>query len=79
MGGCLNLLNPELVLLGGGLVEKLGDYYIQRVEKAMRASAWEFVADDAVVKAAILGDEAGILGAADLAKRAAQRPGVRGE
>ena len=79
LGGCLNLLNPELVLLGGGLVEKLGDYYIQRVEKAMRASAWEFVADDAVVKAAILGDEAGILGASDLAKRAAQRPGVRGE
>ena len=69
LGGCLNLLNPELVLLGGGLVEKLGDYYLKRVEKAMRASAWEFVADDAIVKAAILGDDAGILGAADLARR----------
>jgi len=70
LGGTLNLLNPELVLIGGGLVEKLGDYYLKRVEKAMRASAWDFVADDAVVKAAVLGDEAGLIGAADLARRA---------
>jgi len=70
IGGCLNLLNPELVLIGGGLVEKLGDYYLKRVEKAMRATAWEFVADDAQVKAAVLGDEAGLIGAADLARRA---------
>ena len=72
IGGCLNLLNPELVLIGGGLVEKLGDYYLKRVEKAMRASAWEFVADDAVVKAAVLGDEAGLIGAAALARKAAE-------
>lgn len=72
LGGCLNLLNPELVLIGGGLVEKLGDYYLKRVEKAMRASAWEFVADDASVKAAVLGDNAGIIGAADLARKAAE-------
>jgi glucokinase len=78
LGGCLNLLNPELVLLGGGLVEKLGDYYLQRVERAMRAAAWEFVADDTIVKAAVLGDDAGILGAADLAKKAALRSGVTG-
>jgi glucokinase len=69
IGGCLNLLNPELVLVGGGLVEKLGDYYLKRVEKAMRASAWEFVAADASIKAASLGDEAGLIGAADLAQR----------
>ena len=56
----------------GGLVEKLGDYYLKRVEKAMRASAWEFVADDAVVKAAVLGDEAGLIGAAALARKAAE-------
>jgi len=72
IGGCLNLLNPELVLIGGGLVEKLGDYYLKRVEKAMRATAWEFVADDAVVKAAILGDDAGLIGAADLARKAVE-------
>lgn len=69
IGGCLNLMNPELVLIGGGLVEKLGDYYLKRVEKAMRATAWEFVADDAKIKAAVLGDEATLIGAADLAAR----------
>jgi len=72
IGGCLNLLNPELVLIGGGLVEKLGDYYVKRVEKAMRATAWEFVADDAIVKVAILGDDAGLIGAADLARKAVE-------
>jgi glucokinase len=70
IGGCLNLLNPELVLIGGGLVEKLGDYYVKRVEKAMRATAWEFVADDAIVKVAVLGDDAALIGAADLARKA---------
>jgi len=70
IGGCLNLLNPELVLIGGGLVEKLGDYYVKRLEKAMRATAWEFVADDAIVKVAVLGDDAALIGAADLARKA---------
>lgn len=69
LGGVLNLLNPELVLIGGGLVEKLGDSYLGPLENAMRASAWDFVAADATVKAAVLGDQAGILGAAALAAR----------
>jgi glucokinase len=68
IGGCLNLMNPELVLIGGGLVEKLGDYYVKRVEKAMRETAWDFVAEDAKIKAAVLGDEAGIIGSADLSR-----------
>lgn len=71
IGGCLNLMNPELVLVGGGLVEKLGDYYVKRVETAMRETAWDFVAADAKIRAATLGDDAGIIGAADLARQAA--------
>ncbi len=72
IGGCLNLMNPELVLIGGGLVEKLGEYYLNRVEAAMRETAWDFVADDAKLKAAVLGDEAGLIGAADLARLAVE-------
>ncbi|NNM54806.1 MAG: ROK family protein [Spirochaetales bacterium] len=75
IGGCLNLLNPELVLIGGGLIEKLGDYYLKRIEKAMRSSAWNFVAQDAHIKAGTLGDHAGIIGAADLAHRASEKKG----
>lgn len=69
IGGCINLLNPELVLIGGGLVEKLGDYYLKAVEKAMRASAWAFIAQDTQVKAAVLEDNGALIGAADLAKK----------
>ncbi len=69
IGGCINLLNPQLVLIGGGLVEKLGDYYLKRVEKAMRRTAWAFVAEDAEVKVATLGDNASLIGSADLARR----------
>jgi glucokinase len=69
IGGCINLLNPQLVLVGGGLVEKLGDYYLKRVDKAMRRTAWAFVAEDAEMKAATLGDNASLIGSADLARR----------
>lgn len=69
IGGCINLLNPELVLIGGGLVEKLGDHYLKAVEKAMRASAWAFVAQDTKVKAAVLGDHGALVGSADLARK----------
>jgi glucokinase len=72
IGGVINLLNPELVLIGGGLVEKLGDYYLKRVDKAMRKAAWEFVAAETQVKAGTLGDLAALVGAADLAKKAVQ-------
>ena len=70
IGGVINLLNPELVLIGGGLVEKLGDYYLKRVEKAMQKAAWEFVAAETQVKAGTLGDLAALVGAADLARKA---------
>ncbi len=69
IGGCINLMNPQLVLIGGGLVERLGDYYLKRVDKAMRATAWAFVAEDAQIKAATLGDTATLIGSADLARR----------
>ena len=68
LAGAINLLDPELVVLGGGLVEKLGDYYIKAVEKSLRSRAMPFIVKTTKVRGAQLGDDAGVLGAAFLAR-----------
>ncbi len=68
IAGMVNILDPELVVIGGGLVEKLGDYYLKRIEASLKAHAMSFIAKDIRVVAARLGDDAAIAGAALLAK-----------
>ncbi len=67
LGGLINLLGPDIVILGGGVTEALGEPFIDLV----RASAREqtLVDPDGIIaiKSAQLGDDAGILGAALLA------------
>lgn len=73
LAGAVNLLDPELVVLGGGLVEKLGDYYIKKVEKALKDRAMAFIVKTTKIKSAVLGDDAGVLGAAFLAQDYARK------
>lgn len=58
----INVLNPQAVILGGGLIEALGDKMIPRIQRA----AWAHVigASDKRVRIldSKLGDDAGILG-----------------
>ncbi len=60
----VNIFNPELIILGGGLVEKLGDPYIKIAEKTMREHAMEALARDVTIETAKLGDDAVVIGAA---------------
>jgi glucokinase len=60
------VLDLELIVLGGGLVEKLGDPFVSRVDEAVRARL--FPGSDTTVVAAALGDHAGVIGAARLAE-----------
>ena len=59
----VNLFSPDLVVLGGGLVEKLGTRYVALVERAMHKHALAAAAAGVRVVAAELGDEAAIRGA----------------
>jgi glucokinase len=59
-------MDPELVLIGGGLVEKLGDYYLKKIEKSMRRRAMAGIVANTDIKAAELGDDAVFFGAAQL-------------
>jgi glucokinase len=70
----LNLLNPEMVVLGGGVVEALGADYVNRVIKAARKRTFDAALKDVKIVPAKLGDDAVLLGAASLAReRAAER------
>ncbi len=68
----INVLNPQAVILGGGLMQALGDKMLPRIAKAARAHT--IAASDKRVRIldSGLGDDAGILGGA-LAARAMTR------
>jgi len=65
LGSCLDIFDPDVVVLGGGLVEKLGDAYLQPVERSMRDS--NMIGSAAPLVAASLGDDSVVVGAAALA------------
>lgn len=63
-----NVFSPDLFVLGGGVAEDIGEGYVEQVRVA--ASRYAFFTDIADVKIvrSALGDDAGILGAAILAR-----------
>lgn len=71
MAAMVNTFDPELIVVGGGLVEKLGDRFLKPAEAMMRRRAMRRLVADVKVSAAALGDDATVIGAADLAERAA--------
>lgn len=58
-----HIFNPEVIILGGGLIEACGEYVLPRVRR--RSSSNPFLAgiDDCRIVASQLGDDAVILGA----------------
>jgi glucokinase len=70
IANCVNLLNPEMIVLGGGLVEKLGSWLVERATDSMRRHALPTLVDGVEVVVATLGDEAVVRGAARLANEA---------
>ena len=70
IGGLLNVLGPELVVLGGGVVEAFGDDIVDRIERGARKTAFEINSRNVRIIRAQLGDDAGVIGAAALAREA---------
>jgi len=63
--GFVNMLNPKLIVVGGGVGES-ADFLVSRAEEVMQGEALAGRRDVKVVQA-VLGNDAGILGAASLA------------
>lgn len=68
-----NLLNPELVILGGGLVDALGEPYVRRTREELAGRPLLAATKPVRIVAAALSDDAGVVGAALVARRAATR------
>jgi glucokinase len=66
MANCVNILNPEIIVVGGGLIDQLGEQYLEVAKKSMYIHALPALVKDVVVKQAVLGDDAVLLGAAGL-------------
>ena len=73
----VNLLAPDVVVLGGGLVEALEQLYLDEVRAAVLLHAMPFLGRHVKVRAAKLGDHATVLGAAALAEKSFGRKARR--
>lgn len=67
MAGVVNLLAPDVVVLGGGLVEAMPDLVLGEVRKGLEGRAMKSLTKSLRIVAAQLGDNATVLGAAALA------------
>ena len=68
----INLLNPEVVVLGGGLVEALEDEMMAIIVETAHDYSLGGTDKGIDIRASKLGDDAGISGAAVLARRHAK-------
>ncbi len=67
----VNLMAPDVIVLGGGLVEAMEEIFIEEVRKGVDKRAMKSLTKDFKVVAAKLGDDAGVMGGAALAAEAA--------
>ncbi len=67
LSGVVNVFNPQVVVIGGG-VSLAGDILLKSIRRSIKKHAMDFLKDKVKVKKALLGNDAGVLGAALLAK-----------
>ncbi len=66
-----NTVNPELVVIGGGLVEALGEPFVRRIADGVRGQPMIAATENLRIVRSALGDDAGAMGAALIARRLA--------
>jgi glucokinase len=69
IAGAVNLLLPDVIVLGGGLVEALPKLYLDEVAKSLVKHVMPSFQKTYELKVAKLGDDAGAMGAAAWARR----------
>jgi len=67
VGGVINFLNPEMIILGGGVVQAMEDFYLAEVHKTAIDYSFPYASQGVRIVSARLGDDAGVLGAAVVA------------
>lgn len=64
IGGVVNLIDPAVVVIGGGIAEALGERYVALATQTARRQMLSSSAREVPIVASRLGDDAGLLGAA---------------
>lgn len=77
VAGLVSLVDPEVVVLAGGVIGGGADLIVPKVQEVVRAEAQPQVAQGVRIAVAELGDQAAWLGAARLAGEEAEQGGVR--
>ena len=72
IGSIVNFLNPEMIILGGGVVEALDDTFLNDIRAAAEKYSLPNTLNGVQIVPAKLGDNSGILGAAALARQRSQ-------
>ena len=65
----MNILNPEVVVLGGGIIEALEEQIMPIIQQTALDCALEGTSKEVVIRASKLADDTGIVGGAVLARR----------
>ena len=68
----VHLLAPDVIVFGGGLIEAMPDVMLPEIQKQAQKKILPAMRDVYEIVEAKLGDDAGVMGAAALAKQAAQ-------
>lgn len=68
VANAVSILNPRMVILGGGVIAGAGDLLFETIRRTVRERAMTQLAVDAEIVTAALGDQAGIIGAIHLAE-----------
>src|SRR6185503_9525760 len=68
IGNLVNILNPEVVVLGGGVMEALADEMMPTITKSAKSHVLPGTFRNVDIMASKLGDNAGITGAAAVAR-----------
>lgn len=70
LANLVNIFDPEVIILGGGMIEKMAEDILPETERSMREHAMPGLVKGVKLLAATLGDESTITGCAWLAKEA---------
>jgi glucokinase len=76
LGGLINLISPEVIVLGGGVTGALGDTFIERIWEMAQRYTLPGAANGIRCVPAALGDDSGIVGCAAYAKAHPPAPAV---
>ena len=62
LAGLVNLLNPEIVVIGGGIAEG-GGRFLEKVQQEVKKRAFSSAVENLIIVKATLGNDAGFIGA----------------